>query len=161
VVKQIEEVRVTAQRLIDTKSSTTKQTVSGETLQDLPVENLREAVGLKAGIVNQGGELHVRGGRGGEVKFQVEGIEVANPLFGNSASIANLSVAGAEVLSGGSTPSTATRSRASSTSPPARAATSSAATSSGTPTATASPARRSTTTTASPSAWAAPRRSRR
>jgi len=101
VVKQIEEVRVTAQRLIDTKSSTTKQTVSGETLQDLPVENLREAVGLKAGIVNQGGELHVRGGRGGEVKFQVEGIEVANPLFGNSASIANLSVAGAEVLSGG------------------------------------------------------------
>ena len=101
VVKQIEEVRVTAQRMIDTKSSTTKQTVSGETLKDLPVENLREAVGLKAGIVNQGGELHVRGGRGGEVKFQIEGIEVANPLFGNSASIANLSVAGAEVLSGG------------------------------------------------------------
>lgn len=101
VVKEIETVRVTAQRLIDTKSSTTKQTVSGETLKDLPVENLREAVGLKAGIVNQGGELHVRGGRGGEIKFQVEGIEVANPLFGNSASIANLSVAGAEVLSGG------------------------------------------------------------
>jgi outer membrane cobalamin receptor len=101
VVKEIEEVKVTAQRMIDVKSSSTKQTVSGETLKDLPVENLQEAIGLKAGVVATGGELHVRGGRGGEIKFQVEGIEVADPLFGRGASIANLSVAGAEVLSGG------------------------------------------------------------
>jgi len=101
VVKEIEEVRVTAQRLIDTKSSTTKQSVSGESLNDLPVENLREAISLKAGIVATGGELHVRGGRGGEIKQQIDGIEVADPLFGRSSSIANLSVAGAEVLSGG------------------------------------------------------------
>ncbi len=101
VVREIDEVRVTAQRMIDTKSSTTKQTVSGETLKDLPVENLREAISLKAGIVATGGELHVRGGRGGEIKQQIDGIEVADPLFGRSSSIANLSVAGAEVLSGG------------------------------------------------------------
>ncbi|MGH7725556.1 MAG: TonB-dependent receptor [Candidatus Eiseniibacteriota bacterium] len=101
VVKEIEEVRVTAQRLIDTKSSTTKQTVTGEALNDLPVENLQEAVGLKAGVVATGGELHVRGGRSGEIKYQVDGIEVSNPLFGNAASIANLSVAGADVLTGG------------------------------------------------------------
>ncbi len=101
VVKDMEEVRVTAQRLIDTKSSSTKQTVSGESLKDLPVENLREAISLKAGIVATGGELHVRGGRGGEIKQQIDGIEVADPLFGRSSSIANLSVAGADVLSGG------------------------------------------------------------
>jgi outer membrane receptor for ferrienterochelin and colicin len=101
VVKEIEEVKVTAQRMIDVKSSSTKQTVTGETLKDLPVENLQEAIGLKAGVVATGGELHVRGGRGGEIKYQVEGIEVADPLFGRGASIANLSVAGAEVLSGG------------------------------------------------------------
>ena len=98
VVKEIEEVKVTAQRMIDVKSSSTKQTVTGETLKDLPVENLQEAIGLKAGVVATGGELHVRGGRGGEIKYQVEGIEVADPLFGRGASIANLSVAGAEVL---------------------------------------------------------------
>lgn len=100
-VREIEEVRVTAQRMIDTKSSSTKQNVTGESLKDLPVENLREAVALKAGIVASGGELHVRGGRGGEIKQQIDGIEVADPLFGRNSSIANLSVAGAEVLSGG------------------------------------------------------------
>ncbi len=101
VVKEIAEVRVTAERMIDTKSSTTKQTVSGQSLQDLPVENLREAVALKAGIVATNGELHVRGGRGGEIKQTIDGIEVSDPLFGRSSSIANLSVAGADVLSGG------------------------------------------------------------
>jgi Ca-activated chloride channel family protein len=72
----VDEVRVTAQRVIDTKSSTTRQTVSGEALRDLPVENLREATGLKAGVVYQGGELHVRGSRADEVPFRVEGIPV-------------------------------------------------------------------------------------
>ena len=45
VVKQIEEIEVTAQRMIDTKSSTTKQTIIAEKLSELPVDNLREAVG--------------------------------------------------------------------------------------------------------------------
>ena len=52
-------------------------------------------------IVAQGGELHFRGGRGGEVKFQFDGVEVSDPLFGQNASIANLAVAGTDILSGG------------------------------------------------------------
>jgi outer membrane receptor for ferrienterochelin and colicin len=100
-VFKIEEIQVTATKPIDTKSSTTKQSVSAESLKDLPVENLQEAIGLKAGIVATGGELHVRGGRGGEVKFQLDGVEVSDPLFGRGASVANLAVASAEVLSGG------------------------------------------------------------
>jgi len=74
----VQEVRVTAQRLIDTKSSTTRQSVSGGALSGLPTENLRDAVGLKAGVVNQGGELHVRGGRAGEAQLSV------NPTTGGS-----------------------------------------------------------------------------
>lgn len=101
VTKQLDEIVVTAEKLVDTKSSTTRHKVSGESLQDLPVENLRDAVALKAGVVATGGELHFRGGRGGEVKTQVDGVEVTNPLFGTSASVANLSVASADVLSGG------------------------------------------------------------
>ncbi len=101
VVKQMEELEVKATKLIDTKSSSTVQKIGGQTLKDLPIENLKEAVALKAGVVNSGGELHVRGGRGDEVKFQVDGITVADPLFGGGANIANLSVASADVLSGG------------------------------------------------------------
>jgi outer membrane receptor protein involved in Fe transport len=101
VVKQIEEIEVRAEKRIDTKSSTTKQSISAEKLKEIPVDNLREAVGVKAGVVAQGGELHFRGGRGGEVKFQFDGVEVSDPLFGRGANIANLAVAGTEILSGG------------------------------------------------------------
>ena len=101
VVKQIEEIQVTAEKRIDTKSSTTKQNISAEKLREIPVDNLREAVSTKAGVVAQGGELHFRGGRGGEVKFQFDGVEVSDPLLGRGANIANLAVAGSEILSGG------------------------------------------------------------
>jgi outer membrane receptor protein involved in Fe transport len=101
VVKQIEEIEVRAEKRIDTKSSATKQTITAEKLREIPVDNLSQAIATKAGIVAQGGELHFRGGRGGEVKFQFDGVEATDPAFGNSANIANLAVAGTDVLSGG------------------------------------------------------------
>ena len=100
-VKQVEEIVVTAEKRIDTKSSTTKQNITAEKLREIPVDNLSQAIATKAGIVAQGGELHFRGGRGGEVKFQFDGVEVSDPLFGQNAGIANLAVAGTDILSGG------------------------------------------------------------
>jgi len=100
-VKQLEEIEVKAERKIDTKSSTTKQSVSAEKLKELPVDNLNQAVATKAGVVARGDELHFRGGRGGEVKVQIDGTEASDPLFGRNANVANLAIAGAEVLSGG------------------------------------------------------------
>jgi outer membrane receptor protein involved in Fe transport len=101
VVKQIEEIEVRAAKRIDTKSSTTVQNLSAEKLREIPVDNLKEAVGTKAGVVAQGGELHFRGGRGGEVKFQISGVEASDPLLGRSAGIATLAIAGTDILSGG------------------------------------------------------------
>jgi outer membrane receptor protein involved in Fe transport len=101
VTKELEEITVTAQKKIDTKSSTTKQTVSSEALKDLPVDNLQDAVATKAGVVAKGGDLHFRGGRAGEVKVQIDGTEASDPLLGRNANVATLSIAGAEVLSGG------------------------------------------------------------
>ena len=51
VVKQLEEIEVSAQRRIDLKSSTTKQSITAEKLRELPVDNLRDAIGTKAGVV--------------------------------------------------------------------------------------------------------------
>jgi outer membrane receptor protein involved in Fe transport len=101
VVKEVETIEVRAEKRIDTKSSTTKQSISAEKLKEIPVDNLSQAIATKAGIVAQGGELHFRGGRGGEVKFQFDGVEATDPAFGGSANIANLAVAGTDVLSGG------------------------------------------------------------
>ena len=101
VVKEVETIEVRAEKRIDTKSSSTKQSISAEKLKEIPVDNLSQAIATKAGIVAQGGELHFRGGRGGEVKFQFDGVEATDPAFGGSANIANLAVAGTDVLSGG------------------------------------------------------------
>jgi len=100
-VKNVEEIVVTAEKRIDTKSSTTKQTISAEKLREIPVDNLSQAIATKAGIVAQGGELHFRGGRGDEVKFQFDGVEVSDPLFGQNAGIASLAVASTDILTGG------------------------------------------------------------
>ncbi len=101
IVTTVETIEVRAEKRIDTKSSTTKQSISAEKLREIPVDNLSQAIATKAGIVAQGGELHFRGGRGGEVKFQFDGVEATDPAFGGSANIANLAVAGTDVLSGG------------------------------------------------------------
>src|SRR5206468_11140781 len=45
--------------------------------------------------------IHVRGGRTGEVKFQVDGVEINDALMGGGANIAQLSVSGTDILSGG------------------------------------------------------------
>jgi outer membrane receptor protein involved in Fe transport len=100
-VKTLEEIEVRAEKRIDVKSSTTKQSISAEKLKELPVDNLRDAVATKAGVVAQGGELHFRGGRGSEVKIQFDGIEATDPLFGRGANIANLAIAGSDVITGG------------------------------------------------------------
>ena len=75
----MEEISVTAEKRIDVKSSAPKQTISADQLRSLPVDNLREAVGVKAGVVTQGGELHARGGRSGEIQYQFDGIQVVPP----------------------------------------------------------------------------------
>jgi len=101
ITKTFEEIEVRAEKRIDTKSSTTKQQISAEKLKELPVDNLNQAVATKAGVVSTSDVLHFRGGRSGEVKFQFDGVEVADPLFGGGANIATLAVAGTDVLSGG------------------------------------------------------------
>ena len=95
------EIEVRAEKRIDTKSSTTRQTISAEKLRELPVDNLRQAIATKAGVVSQGGELHFRGGRAGEIKYQFDGVEATDPLFGRGANIANLAVAGTDIITGG------------------------------------------------------------
>ncbi len=77
-IQQLESIEVTAQkRILETKQGTTVRSVIPGRLKEIPVDNLREATRIKAGIVAQGGELHFRGGRGDGVQFQHSGIAAA------------------------------------------------------------------------------------
>lgn len=90
------------QEMIDVKRSDTRQEVdTDDVIKSLPVDNIIEAVGLQAGMVARAGELHLRGGRAGETKFLIDGIEIEDPLFGGTTSFADLAISDTELLSGG------------------------------------------------------------
>lgn len=98
----IPEVEVTAsRRLIRDKASSTIHEVRAEDLASLPVDEFAEAINLKAGVVARGGQLHFRGGRSGEVLYQIDGVPVRDPLRGGSVALATLAVAESEVMLGG------------------------------------------------------------
>jgi outer membrane receptor for ferrienterochelin and colicin len=83
------------------KDSSTRQIVTSEDLRSLPVDSYKDAISLKAGVINQGGELHFRGGRADEVLTIVNGIPSRNPLLAESVDLGLLAVSGSEQVLGG------------------------------------------------------------
>ena len=83
-----EEIVVSAERpIVDVSLTSSMQTLSRADIEKLPVQELKDIVNLQAGIVEDaGGDLHFRGGRTGEVQFQVDGVSVNNP-YNNRSSV--------------------------------------------------------------------------
>lgn len=95
------EVVVVAERVVVQRDqSSTVQRASAEDLQALPVNSVTAVLQLQTGVVNTG-QLHVRGGRSGEVGYYLDGYRVEDPLF-NSAGIEvnNQAIQEMELLSG-------------------------------------------------------------
>jgi hypothetical protein len=87
--------------LIDDSSSGTAFRTDEKIIGDLPVDELADVIAMQPGIIARGQELHVRGGRGGGLQFQIDGMPVRNPLTGAGLSLASRAVAGVEVMTGG------------------------------------------------------------
>jgi outer membrane receptor protein involved in Fe transport len=87
--------------MIRRTESSTKHHVGEEELERLPVDTFDDAVALKAGVTEQAGQLHFRGGRAGEVQYQIDGIPVSDPFGGGGVNVATISVSDSEVLLGG------------------------------------------------------------
>ncbi len=92
-----DEIIVTGQRaLVEHDITGTKQTVSGEAIKALPLKDVTELYSLQSGVVKveskQQGipgheergleEVHVRGGRSGEIGYMIDGMYIKNPVFG-------------------------------------------------------------------------------
>ncbi|MDE3058064.1 MAG: TonB-dependent receptor [Bacteroidota bacterium] len=78
-----QEVVVTAQKpVVDVNLTSTVATVSDRQINALPVQDLQDIVNLQAGVVDG----HFRGGREGEVQYQVNGVSINNP-YDNSSSM--------------------------------------------------------------------------
>ena len=78
-----EEVVVIAQRpVVETNLTSSVATVTKEDIEKLPVQELNDVVNLQAGVV----EGHIRGGRIGEVQYQINGVTVNNS-YDNSSTL--------------------------------------------------------------------------
>lgn len=100
---QLGEVEIVAERAIVQKDLTSSQAhVSSETIENLPVVEVRDVIGLQAGVsVDRGGGIHIRGGRSSEVAYYVDGVSVTDVYNGASAvKVENESVQELQVISG-------------------------------------------------------------
>ena len=80
-------VVVASKPVVEFNQTSSVKNVSSEDIKSLPVQNLDDIINLQAGTVQTtDGQFHIRGGRGGEIQFQVDGISINNP-FSNEASL--------------------------------------------------------------------------
>ena len=78
---EVGEVVVSAKRpVVDVSLTSNLASVSREEIAKLPVQELQDVVNLQAGVVDG----HFRGGRTGEVQYQVDGVSVNNPYDNTS-----------------------------------------------------------------------------
>ena len=77
----MEEIVVQAERpMIQTDVTYSQASISSDELEMLPVEEFEDVIALQAGVVKTNGEIHVRGGRGGEIAYMIDGITVTDPF---------------------------------------------------------------------------------
>lgn len=92
---QMTGVSVTADRpAIENTLTSSKQIVSGDLAVNLAVTTVNDVVKTLPGVTEEGGELHLRGGRSGEEMYLVDGASVVNPIMGGEAIPVNPSIVG-------------------------------------------------------------------
>ncbi|MEX0721898.1 MAG: TonB-dependent receptor [Balneolaceae bacterium] len=98
-----EEVIVTAERQTVIKDITSSESrVSSEEIEKLPVQEMSDVIQLQAGVnVDNGGGIHIRGGRTSEISYVVDGIRVTDDYDrSQGVRIENESIQELQVISG-------------------------------------------------------------
>ena len=76
--------------------------VDRDEIATMPVSSVLDVIQRQAGISTQGGSLHIRGGRSGEVAFLLDGVSVRSPVTSSFVSSVPLSaIAEASTTTGG------------------------------------------------------------
>jgi outer membrane receptor protein involved in Fe transport len=82
---ELQTVVVVAERpLINKNITNSNNIIKSQDLEKLPIRGVNAIVSQQAGIVNQGGNLYVRGSRDDAVAYYIDGVLVNNPVFGGS-----------------------------------------------------------------------------
>ncbi|MCK4956247.1 MAG: carboxypeptidase regulatory-like domain-containing protein, partial [Candidatus Cloacimonetes bacterium] len=92
------------EELVSKTNTSSGKSISSDDIEDIAVSDIEGLVALQAGAVQTGGELHVRGGRGNEVVYSIDGMSVSDPVDGGQAlSLDTDAIADMKVMTGGFT----------------------------------------------------------
>jgi Ca-activated chloride channel family protein len=69
-------------KTIDAHVMSNEDKQTAKQIETMPVNNLGQLLKAQPGFVKQGGQLHARGGRAGEISYIIDGIEVKDPQGG-------------------------------------------------------------------------------
>ncbi len=98
------DVRESKKELVSADKAGSGLTITAESIEGLPVDDIDGIVAMQAGAVQTGGELHIRGGRSNEQTWSVDGMAVSDPVDGGRALTIDLdAVADMKVMTGGLT----------------------------------------------------------
>ncbi|MBC8322868.1 MAG: TonB-dependent receptor [Candidatus Marinimicrobia bacterium] len=95
-------VEVTADRpMVQVDVTYSQSNINSDEIDMLPVEEFEDVIALQAGVVQSGGDMHVRGGRGGEIAYMIDGITVTDPFnAGMAVEIENNAIQELQFISG-------------------------------------------------------------
>jgi outer membrane receptor protein involved in Fe transport len=102
VLESDETVTIVAERpLVKPDMTSSLSSVGAEEIEALPVNSMGQVLTIQAGIVRDGGTYHIRGGRGGEVAFWVDGVPTTDVYDGGmGVSVENTAIQELQVVSG-------------------------------------------------------------
>ncbi len=79
-------VEIVAERPLVNKNATNAvRIIDSEFFEKIPARGLNAAIQTQPGVVIQGGNVYIRGGRADEVGYSIEGVPVNDALFGGRA----------------------------------------------------------------------------
>ena len=98
-----QEITVIADKpLIEINATNEVRVIRSEDIKNLPIRGVANIVALQTSVVQDGGNLHVRGGRAEEVGFYVDGVNVSDPFsLTRTGSIPNISIEEVSFQAGG------------------------------------------------------------
>ncbi len=97
----MEEIVVSDEKFFEEKATNTVKVVDSDAISKLPVRGVENFVALQSGVVKQDGsggaagnaEINVRGGRGGEVVYVVDGVVQNDQMYGmNQSQVSNAAI---------------------------------------------------------------------
>ncbi|MBI3580108.1 MAG: TonB-dependent receptor, partial [Ignavibacteriales bacterium] len=82
---QVSAVEIFGERpLVQRNTTNTVRLNTQENIKNIPFRGIQNILALEAGVVQQNGNLYIRGGRAGDVAYFIDGANTTNPFFGDN-----------------------------------------------------------------------------